>query len=608
MIPRFLAALIVAPLRFLFAVVRFILLLPFRRKVRPWASLKAHGTLPWRTPRRQRWKVGKRPGPSIQAIEERLEAAAGEPGLRGIVVHTEDLHADPSRLAAVGQALERFRRSGKEVVLYWKQATARDFDLAPSVDRILLAPGGMVLLVGHAASMTSWRGGLDKVGVVGEFVRIGRWKTAPERFTRPDISPEHRAFVEEVLDHRQERLLAGVASRRGGDREWAKAVIDRGPYTSRRALDAGLVDALVYPDDLASFLRDGAPSEAKSGSPRVAKAEPMPAAIGGPSHGGRAGNSGEARDPKGHEALPSLARLHASRRWRMRWPRLLPRQIIAVVPIDGLIKPGRSLRLPGMSAMAGERTVAEALARVRKDPRIKGVIVSIDSRGGAAPASELMWRAVRRCAEEKPTVAYVESVAASGGYFAAAGASRIVATPGALLGSIGVFSGRFDTRALFERLGIHQEVVLRGANAGLLEPAHALSDREREVMQAEIAAVYEEFVARVAEGRGRTTEEIRGHGEGRVFVAGQAPPAIVDEIGDFRVALAWVCTQAKLQPARVEVRVEDKLGAGDGLASLLALAQTVNGIRALLGELRSNAMDFRMRAEGLDDIWPGPQP
>lgn len=261
----------------------------------------------------------------------------------------------------------------------------------------------------------------------------------------------------------------------------------------------------------------------------------------------------------------------------MNWPRVLPRQRIALIPIAGLIKPGHSATFPGLPDFAGERTVSDALHQARRDRRITGVIVQIDSRGGAAPSSELMWRAVRRCAQVKPTVAYVESVAASGGYFAAAGASRIIAAPGALVGSIGVFSGRFDTRALFDRLGIHREVVLRGANAGLLEPAHRLSERERETMAAEIAQIYEAFIARVAEGRGRDPEEIRAVAEGRVFVAANAPDSLVDELGDLRAALDWVCGQAGIDPLRVDLRPPAHQGILGSVGELLHLEGALAG-------------------------------
>lgn len=535
-----LALLLLLPFRLFFAILRLALRLLLPRKVPPYAVLRLEGALPWQEPKQRRW-APKRPGHSIERIEALLEVAKGETELRGVVVTVDELRAPAARLDAVTEALERLRREGKEVVLYLRQATAGDFALARAADRIFLAPGGMLLLVGHAASLTSLRGGLDKLGIVPEFARVGRWKSAPERFTREDISPENRQVVEEILDHRFERLITQISARTGGDRAKAKRLIDEGPYTSRRARSVGLVDELVYPDEVGPVLLGAAPERA----------------------------AGRALPNEEERALQPIERLETSKRWRMRWPKVLLRPQIAVIPIDGLIKPGKSAKLPGFSAFAGDRTVAQNLEQARKDPRVQGVVVRIDSRGGAAPASELMWRAVLRCAREKPTVAYVESVAASGGYFAAAGAGRIVAAPGALVGSIGVFSGRFDARALLRRLGVHQEVVLRGAHAGLLEPAHALSDEERRSIEEEIESIYEDFVERVAEGRGLNREEVLVHAEGRVFVAAEAPKALVDELGDFRAALRWICKEIDRPLEQVEVRPEPKDGLSSGLGQFL---------------------------------------
>jgi protease-4 len=233
--------------------------------------------------------------------------------------------------------------------------------------------------------------------------------------------------------------------------------------------------------------------------------------------------------------------------------------------------------------MAGDESITKALDDVRKDANVKAVIFSIDSRGGAASASDLIWRAARRCAAEKPTVAWVESVAASGGYFAAAGAQKIIAAPGALVGSIGVFSGRFDPRPLLDRLGIRQEVILRGAHAGLLEAAHSLTDSDRAVLAAEIDAIYEEFVERVAEGRGRTTDEIRALAEGRVYLGAEAPAALVDEVGDFRTAIAWACREAGIDPEVADIAAHEKTGVRPDLKELFQLGQqAVAGMPLLL--------------------------
>lgn len=540
---RVLLELLLLPLRFAFATIRLVLRLLYRPKAPAWIRLRLTGRLQWRDLGRRRWALGRRrTGPTVRGLEAQLARIAAEPGVRGVVVEPAKLEASRAKLLALREALARVRAAGKEVVLYWRHADNRDFALAPVASRILLAPGGPVHLVGYAAAVTVLREALDRAGVHPDFVRQGRWKTAPERFTERTITPEHRSLVERVLDRAFGNLVADLAARRGGDEAWARQVIDGGPYTSRRALAAGIVDGLAYPDELPWALA-GTPAPAPPGGK-------PPVTVGPP------------------------AVLEARRLWRMRAPRLARLGRIAVVPLSGLIKPGKSFRWPGGGGMAGEESVVRALDDVRRDRTVAAVILSIDSRGGAANASELIWRAARRCAAEKPTVAWVETVAASGGYFAAAGAAQIVAAPGALVGSIGVFSGRFDARALLDRIGVRQEVIRRGARAGLFEPAHALDDDDRAVLAAEVASVYEEFVARVAEGRGRSVDEIRACAEGRVFLGAEAPAALVDQVGDFRDALGWACSQAGVDPERVQVFAHERAGVKPDLQELLALGRT----------------------------------
>lgn len=511
--------LLVALLGLALGILRFLILLPFRRRIPPFAELRLEGVLQWREPRARpfRDRLGRRPT-SVEGVEGLLDALAREPKIRGVVVTVRQLQGSLPRMEAVAASLQRFRGRGKEVVLYWKEATSADFTLVPAADRVLLAPGGTVLLLGYAATVTGLRSALDRLGILPDFLRIGPYKTAPELFTEEEPSEIQRKFVESALDARYRRLVRAVAARRRGDEGWARSVIDRGPFTSARAVDAGLVDALVFPDELADFLSAGADA---SSDARILPAETVA----------------------------------ASRRWTFRPPVVRPRPRIVVVPISGIIKQGKSLHLPSGPSFAGEETVVGQLERLRRDRSVGGVVVYADSRGGAAPASELIWRAVRRCAEAKPTAAYVERVAASGGYFAIAGARRIFAAPGSWVGSIGVFTGRFDLQRLLRRLGIHQEAILRGAHAGLLAPFRALDPREREAMEAEIAQVYDDFVGRVSEGRARSKEEILALGEGRVFLAEDAPEALVDQVADLPAAIGWTAKEAGVDPARARVEV-----------------------------------------------------
>lgn len=548
--------LLVFLLGFFLGILRFLLLLPLRRRVPTHAVLRLEGPLLWQAPPRAAWmgRLRRHP-PSVEGTGRILAELAKEPGLRGVVVMPQGLKGSLVRLEALAEELGRFRRSGKEVVLYLREASARELVLAAVADRVLLAPGGTVTLVGSAAALTGLRGLLDRLGISPEFFRIGDHKTAPELFTNEHPSEIHRQLVERILDARYRRVLDVVARRKGGDLGWAEKVVDGGPYTSGRALEAGLVDELVYPIDLAAHL---------------------------------AGGQGKVAPPP----LPPAEAVLRTRKWRFSAPPLVPKARIAVVPISGIIRTGKSVLLPGGPRMAGEETIVAQVEAARRDPRVRGVVVVSDSRGGMASASDRIWHAVWRCAQEKPTAAYVETEAASGGYLAIAGAGRIFAAPGSLVGSIGAFAGRFAVGEFLARLGVHQELLRRGKNAGLLSMLEPLREEEQEVMRAEVEQVYEEFVDRVARGRSRPPGEIRAYGEGRVFLAEEALPVLVDEIGDFRAAVRWVVEQAKLPAGSWEVQVVRTRTAGYA------------GLPALLGELASTPRTYWLWAPGLPPTEP----
>jgi protease-4 len=553
---RALVSLLAFPFHLLFAGLRFLLLLPFPRTVPAYVELRLKGGLVWRKePPRGLDRFRRRDtSVSVEGVRRALAEIGRSSGVRGAILRIEELHGTPARVDGLREVLEAFRRdTGKEVIAYVKSADTSDYPLLAAASRVILAPGGPIQLLGHAASVSSYRELLDRLGIVPEFFRKGRFKSAPETFTRREVSPEARLVVDEVLDHRHRRLVAAVARRLGSEAA-AERAIDGGPYTSRGARAAGLVDDLAYPDELPKLLatrrEDPAPEPSNRGEPEV--------------------------------RIGTRADLARARRFRVTAPRLRSRPRIEHVHVAGLIKPGKSFRWPGGPEMAGEETVVAALDEARKNRRVRAVVVSVDSRGGAAPASELIWRAVLRCAEEKPTVAWVDHVAASGGYFAAAGARRIVAGSQALVGSIGVFAGRFDARALWERLGIHREVFLRGAHAGLLSPAHPLTDGEREHLQREVEEIYGEFVACVARGRRRPEAEIRAVAEGRVHVAEAAPACLLDEVGLFPSAVAWAAREIGADPEDIELHERPRGGLRPDLRELLSLAESFAVARPLL--------------------------
>ncbi len=522
--------------------------LGLRAPVPEYVSFELRGDPPWRPPpllRRAFARLsGPGPTPDLHTLSHRFERIARTGRVRGVVLRVDGFTGSLSKIDALCERVEMLRGAGKEVVFWCPQATQGELLLLFRGDRLFLAPGGRLDLKGFAVeAMTAGRA-MQKLGVRPTVFRRGTHKTAAEIFTEDGISDAQRETLEAILDDLDARLIGSLVEGRGLDASEARRVVDEGPYPARRALEAGLVDGLCFGDEVAA---------------RLAEAE-SPTAVEG----------SEGRGAAGVRIAPWLA-FRASGPERIDWKPVLGRhRVVAVIPIRGFINEGESRLLPGGVQVAGARSIGEALAAARSNPAVRAVVLHIDSRGGSALASDLIWREVRRTAAKKPVVAFLDRVAASGGYYCAAAATEIVASPGVLTGSIGVVTAFFDLSGLYGRLGLRREVLARGRRAALGTTTRPPTEDERQAMEEEVAAVYACFLDRVAEGRGLSRAAVEAVAEGRVYTGRRALDlGLVDAVGDFEDALEAARRLCGL-PRRVtlEVRTLD-LGAPGLLPRLL---------------------------------------
>jgi signal peptide peptidase SppA len=252
----------------------------------------------------------------------------------------------------------------------------------------------------------------------------------------------------------------------------------------------------------------------------------------------------------------------------VRWRPLRPRPRLAVVPLSGMIVPGKGGAGAGPQ-MAGSDVVVKALRAAGRNRRAKAVVLYVASPGGSAVASELILEAVQRVAKKKPVIAFVDRVAASGGYMAALGAREIWSTPHAVVGSIGVFAGKFDASELLERLGVRRTLITRGENAGIFSPSRGFTEHERSTMELEVEETYQAFLEHVARARGRTKEEIHARAEGRIYSGRRALEAgLVDRLGGYEEACRRALELAKVPAERFDIVF---YGARDQRFSLLKL-------------------------------------
>jgi protease-4 len=458
---------------------------------------------------------------------ERLEAVAADDSVPAVAVRIGDLPLGPGRIEELRAALVRIG-ARKPVLAYLTGGRTKEYWLATAATGIAMPPGQTLDVSGYSTSRLYLREALGRAGIAFEVIAMGAYKSAPEQLVRDAPSAPARENVESLLDDGFGRLVADVAAARRLPPEKVRALVDEALFGAREAQDAGLVDAVLWPDEVRGWLRTAAGQGL---------------ALGGP-----------------YRPAP----VRQARRWG-RPP------VIEVVRVDGTIVPGRS-RGGMLFGAVGADTVVAQLRAAAADPEVKAIVLRIESPGGDGLASDLIWRAVQKAREKKPVVASMGDVAASGGYLAAAAAETIVAEPTTLTGSIGVFVLKPELSGLLQKLGVTRVAFSRGELAQLESIAKPWSEKERKAIERQIEAFYGIFVDRVAEGRKLPRDKVEAVAGGRVWSGGQAMErGLVDRLGTLDDAVAIAVRRAGLSRADVEVR-----RAGTGLRDAFANAPALD--------------------------------
>jgi protease IV len=469
---------------------------------------------------------------TLLELLEAMQRAAADPQIDGVLLRFSGVQLGFAKALTLRRAVEHLRAAGKPVAVWAERLDAQEFLVASAASRIWLAPVGELFLVGLRLDGLYLGGLLEKLDVKPEVVRIGTHKSAAEHLTRQSMSQEEREQLGALLDDLFEELIAKIAAGRGLEPGAVRGLIDRGPFRAAAAAEAGLSDGCLYPDEIPSALEQLTPiPPADRPGPRRARLIEAPLY-----HALRGADAG----------------------WRPLF-RGLPR--IAYVALRGAIHRGSGTR-----GIASDRVrrLLEALAR---DGAIRGVVLRIESPGGDGVASDLLWRAVSQLAREKPVVASMGDVAASGGYYLASAADAVFAEAGTLTGSIGVVGGKPNLEGLYRRIGVSRDAVERGARAGMLSEVRGFTPGERAAVREDMAALYSTFVARVAEGRGLSTEAVEKVAQGRVWSGARAHAlGLVDALGGPLEALREARRRAGLREGeRVLVEAYPRLSALSGL-------------------------------------------
>lgn len=450
------------------------------------------------------------------AVQEKLRRIATDPYARGVVLVLRNFSPSWAMAENLRTELQALRAADKQVIIYIQGGGTRLYYLACAANTIVMPPSALLWITGLRMELTFVRDALQMIGLEAEVTAVSPYKSAGDSFTRSNISPEAREQSERLLESRFSHLVAGIAQDRNLDAEQVRHLIDTAPHSAERARELGLIDAVCYTDEIEAYLNE------QAGKPTIPlTVQPWSAA---------------------EDSLQIPYRRFQSRS-------------VAIIPIEGTIVEGevRSSPLPdplGDSDQVGSESVLRALRQVERDNDLAAAVLYIDSPGGDAFASDLIWRDVLRLSKKKPVVAYLSNVAASGGYYIALPAKSIVAHPTTLTGSIGVLSLRPTAHALLERVGINTTVLQRGARADLLNVTQAPTDDERQVLQQGMQETYAQFKQRVCTGRTMKPEALEPLAGGRVWTGSEAVQhGFVDLLGGLPEAVEQARTLARIAHA-----------------------------------------------------------
>lgn len=499
--------------------------------------------------------------PHLHRIVERIDKAAQDARVKGLVLAIESPDLGRARADEIRAAIGRVRAAGKPVAAHLVGGGPVPYMIALACDTIAMPPAAPLEITGVRTEMTFFKSMLDRLGVKAEILQVGEFKGAGEPLTRDSMSPQLRRQYEAFVGDLFEQLVERVAEGRKLPGERARELIDTGVFTPAAARAAGLIDAVAYEDEVI----DGLAKRLRLEEPKVVR------------------DYAERKIDDDFSGLGGLVKLMEMLSGQKQATPAGKGKRIAIVHVIGEIRDGKGRDDLLGGAAAGSETVIKAVREAARDEAVAAIVLRIDSPGGSALASDLIWREVKQAG--KPVVASLSDIAASGGYYVAVAAERIVAAPGTLTGSIGVVGGKVAIGGGLEKLGIHTDVVSKGRNAGWLSLTEPFTDAGRAAFMGTMQDVYRLFTTKVAAGRKLDLEQVQALAEGRVFTGRMAKEAgLVDRLGTLDDAVAEAKQLAGLPADEAVERLllpeprglfEDlfgMVGGGDSVARALAAA------------------------------------
>jgi protease-4 len=440
---------------------------------------------------------------SIKELWYHIKRAKVDKRIKGIILKISYVHGGFAKVEDIGRLIKDFKESGKKVYAFIEGGDIRSYYLSTFADKVYLFKGGHLILKGLASEAIFLKKTLSKLGIQGEFIHIGEYKTAASMFTEESMTPPHKEAIKKLLDDIYLATLEGIAVNRNLEVDTVRKVIETQPFSNQACLEAKLVDGILYEDEILEKSKEKYVS--LSFDTYKQTSSPLP-----------------------YQGFKKVAVIFAS----------------------GEIHLGQSGTgsIYGGDIM-GAATVAQQLKSVRNNRFVKAVVLRIESPGGSGIASEVIRREVELAARKKPVVISMSDAAASGGYWIATPGSKLMALPQTITGSIGVLGGKFVLKGLYDKIGLKKEIVKTSQYADMFSDYRLFSRDEREMIMELMKEMYRKFLNVVATSRNMDIEEVDKIGRGRVWAGNTALKLnLIDKLGGLNEAVEEAKKLAKIPP------------------------------------------------------------
>jgi len=457
----------------------------------------------------------------LDQILKDLKRAKTDDNIRGIFLNLRAVPSGFTTLSEVRKGLLDFKESGKFIYAYADMYTHTSYYLASVADSIFMTPAGVFYFTGLSAEATFYKKALDKIGVEMQVIKHGSYKSAAEMFTREDLSEENREQIEGYMGAIWETMVNDIAESRGIEPGTLNQFADElASLDNQKLVESGMIDGLIYYDEMLSLLKE------KVG---IDESEDL-----------------EALQLTRYKDVPVKSKQPFSR------------EKIAVIYAMGMVVDGNM----GEGYIGSER-IARAIRKARRDESVKAIVFRVNSGGGSVIASDVIYREAKLAAMEKPFVASMGDVAASGGYYIVSPADTIVASPSTVTGSIGVIFTIPNLKELLnDKIGITTDVVKTNRHSDIMSITGPLDPEERLIIQQTVNDTYDQFVQLVAENRGMSYEEVDAIAGGHVWSGKDALDlGLIDMFGGLEESIGVAASMAGLENYRIESlpRLEDPL-------------------------------------------------